>query len=609
MSLAEHRHRHLIALALLALCAVLMWTAERGRSLTADEPLHLIRGHAFWWNDTARLSYAHPPLANAITSLPYAHLGDAPWGPGKTPSGELREAEFDAELTRAEALPSLSGWQVAQPLNVSSAYFRHDFLRAKAELSGARRMMMLWTLALGLGLYLWMERRYGWTAAIIALALFASHPTLLAHGSLATTDMPLAATAFASLAAVVAWIERPSWTRVGLFALATTAMVLSKHSGVAITVVLSLIVLGAAALGRGGFATQRASGATRFESPTRARLRRTAIVAGQLGLVAVVMFVAIAAIYRFDRVGLTVAELLAEPEPHNWISSKHDYQLLERSPIAKLPPSLRLPFPYTWLVGLATVSEQNAMGHGNYFFGLRARAGHPLYFPVMLFAKSPTGLLLLLGAAAGLAIARLRRRQWPSLTSSVLAIFAIVSLASACASNINIGVRHVLPLMLIMIVFAARGAQLLLAGALERLGTRGAQALTFACLLGCAGGAAWTYPSWLGDFNLLVGGPAGGHRISVIGEDWGQDVGDLGQLALDRGWPRVVYYTTFPLRREQLESLGLEVDKLGCDEPYYGPDPVAVHISDWVRRGSCFAWLRERSPSHVVNHHILVFAD
>lgn len=126
--------------------------------------------------------------------------------------------------------------------------------------------------------------------------------------------------------------------------------------------------------------------------------------------------------------------------------------------------------------------------------------------------------------------------------------------------------------------------------------------------LGCGIGAASTFPAWLGDFNLLVGGPAGGHRISVIGEDWGQDVGDLGRLANDRGWGRVVYHTTFPLRREQLEALGIEVEMLACDDPRYGADPVAIHLSDWVRKPSCFAWLGDREPVEVVNQHILVFS-
>ena len=53
-TLAGDRRRHLLALALLLICAALLWTSERGRTLTADEPLHLVRGHAYWWTGTAR---------------------------------------------------------------------------------------------------------------------------------------------------------------------------------------------------------------------------------------------------------------------------------------------------------------------------------------------------------------------------------------------------------------------------------------------------------------------------------------------------------------------------------------------------------------------------
>jgi hypothetical protein len=227
----------------------------------------------------------------------------------------------------------------------------------------------------------------------------------------------------------------------------------------------------------------------------------------------------------------------------------------------------------------------------------------------MLLAKSPTGLLVLLGAGFGLAITRLRRREWPSVTTTVLLAFAGISLASACASNINIGVRHVLPLILIMIVFAARAAQLLAAGAIVRLGRRGGLAVVTACLIGHVIGVATAYPAFLGDFSLVVGGPKGGHNISVIGEDWGQDVGDLGRLAVDQRWDRIAYYTKFPLRREELETLGLEVEKIACHDPHYGSDPVAIHLDDWVRKPSCFTWLRQKTPTYVVNHHILVFQD
>lgn len=602
------RYRHLIACVLLLCCGALLWTSERGRSLTADEPLHLIRGHAWWWTHDTKLSYAHPPLPNVITSLPAAARGSERWGLGATPDGQPRtrpERGSEPDATRAEALASMRAWAAAEPLDVSTAYFRHDFRLARDELTAARRVMMLWTLALGLFVYVWVERRWGYRAALVSLSLFALHPTLLAHGRLVTTDLPAAATVMFSLAALIGWIEKPGWTRAALFGLATTAMVLSKHSGLAYVVVMSLMLLGAAALGRGGFAALPGS-----------RLRHVAITGAQLAVVALAMILAIDAIYMFDRVGLSVAEILAEPEPHNWISKKHDYELLEHSPLAKLPRGLPLPFPYTWLVGLATVSEQNAMGHGRWFFGPRASGGHPLYFPVMLLAKSPTGLLVLLGVGLGLFVARVRARRDLSvatLPTWVLLGFGGFVLASACASNINIGVRHVLPLVPIMIVLAGRSAALLLERAAElpawlARGQR-ATAVVGGCVLGCVIGAAWTFPTWLGDFNLLVGGPRGGHRISVIGEDWGQDLADLADTAHERGWSSLAYHTSFPLRREELESHGIEVHKFSCDEPPPGPEPepVVVHLSDWERRRNCFAWLRDRRPAHVINHHLLVF--
>ena len=620
--------RHWLALILLALCAGLLFASEKGRTLTADEPLHLVRGHSMWWTHDSQLSYAHPPLANVITAAPYAARGELEWGLGVHPDGSARTKAPrrgpGPELTRAQALQASQGWEVSQPLTVSSTYFRHDFAAAMAELRGARRMMMLWTLALGLFMYLWVERRWGWPAAMISLALFSVHPTLLAHGRLVTTDMPLAATAFVSLAALVAWIERPGWGRVAMFGVAATAMVLSKHSGLPLVVIMSVMVLIAAWYGFAGFGA-RASEESEESEADPGVLQRTGLVFVQLTVVAVLMILALDAAYMFDRVGLSVDEILAEREPHNWISHKFDYALMATSPIAKLPGHWRLPFPYTWLAGLATVSKQNALGHGNYFFSMRGSYGHPAYFPVMLFAKSPAGLLALLGAGLYLFVARMRRSVAPSVATRVLGVFALVVLASACMSKINIGVRHVLPLMPIMIVFAGRAGQLLLDGGVEgaadaesdsaeldprprwlRAPRRGA-GIVLACMLGSALGAAWTFPAYLGDFSLLVGGPKGGHVISVIGEDWGQDVGDVARLGEERGWERVAYYTPFPLRRETFAAHGIETHKLRCRKPYEGPDPILIHLSDWTRRHDCFKWLEGREPSLVVNHHLLVF--
>ncbi|NVB37562.1 hypothetical protein G6O69_06940 [Pseudenhygromyxa sp. WMMC2535] len=630
---SKHWARHLLALALLAICGVLSWTSERGRTLTADEPLHLIRGQAWLWTYDAQLSYAHPPLANVITALPHIGGGEEPWGEDRgvdgSPDPEARLltrmrrglVQPEPTATRAEAMQQLWQWEVANPLRVSQHYFTHDFQRAEAELTTSRRVMMAITLAFALFFYLWTERRYGWTTGILSLALLVFQPTLIAHGRLVTTDIPAMAAVFLSLAATIAWIERPGWARVGWFCLATTVMVLTKHSGLVIVLVLSGMLILAAGLGLGGFAGRGVKegagdgGAARW----RGWGRRAAVVVGQLAVVAVVMILAIDAAYFFDRVGLSVSEIIAQPEPQNWLWRRYRHQLVERSFLGKLPDPLPMPFPYTWLVGLATVSKQNASGHGGYFYGLNSHLSHPLYFPVMLAVKTPLGVLGLLGLAGASVVGMVRTRRWPSVATGVLAVFALVNLISLMSSHINIGVRHAATLLPIMALFAGRAGALLFDPAArralwgERLGRFFERPLARAAVLSlCLGSGvaavATSFPAYLGYFNALAGGPGGGRWISVIGEDWGQDLGDVAEAAEEHGWTRVAYYSHFPLRREALEARGLEVTRMGCKRRYRGPDPMIVHLSDWVRRQNCFRWLEGREPVAFVNYNVLLFA-
>src|SRR5919197_938735 len=60
----------------------------------------------------------------------------------------------------------------------------------------------------------------GRTAAVIATAIFALLPVVLAHGALATTDMAGTAGFALAMAAFQWWLARTSWPRTALMALA-----------------------------------------------------------------------------------------------------------------------------------------------------------------------------------------------------------------------------------------------------------------------------------------------------------------------------------------------------------------------------------------------------
>ena len=134
--------RHLIALCLLVMMAALMIGGMARKSPTLGEKAHLIRGLAFWWAEDMRLNYAHPPLANALAALPVA----------------LVYPKVD--------LSSIRGWEEAKHVHVATHYLQVDYARGKKQIFLARYTIVLLTLLLGVYLYWWCGRLFGWPTAI-----------------------------------------------------------------------------------------------------------------------------------------------------------------------------------------------------------------------------------------------------------------------------------------------------------------------------------------------------------------------------------------------------------------------------------------------------------
>jgi hypothetical protein len=176
----------------------------------------------------------------------------------------------------------------------------------------------------------------------------------------------------------------------------------------------------------------------------------------------------------------------------------------------------------------------------NYFFGEVSGKGNIFYFPVALGIKLTTATVVLLLAAllgAGILLSRGKRRRrllaaralWPATLGGAY-------LLAACASNMNIGVRHALPVAPFAIV-AAVGVLRTFVG---RRRTR-AIALAIVVLAGTCEGAL-RLGREISFGNLLCGGPAGVPAIlSDSNVDWGQEQGllfervrrgDLGRVGL-----------------------------------------------------------------------------
>jgi tetratricopeptide (TPR) repeat protein len=163
--------------------------------------------------------------------------------------------------------------------------------------------------------------------------------------------------------------------------------------------------------------------------------------------------------------------------------------------------------------GLAGKMVHRDEVHFAYLAGHRSQTGFLTYYGLALLLKTPLPLWIFAGVGA---VVLWRRRM--RLDLALLVVPAVVVVVAFTLLRVNIGVRHVLPVYPALLLLAATGIVTLL-----RRGHVGQIAVAALVVVWMAG-VARIAPQWLAYFNVLAGGPAGGHRWLLDSNlDWGQD--------------------------------------------------------------------------------------
>jgi hypothetical protein len=385
--------------------------------------------------------------------------------------------------------------------------FVHVENHAGEILTRARVPVALLTLLLAGAVWAWARAVAGPAAAAFALFLFAFHPSIVAQGHLATTDLP--ATVFTVVAAwgFWRWQRAPGIRRALAFAL-FLGLAAATRSATGVVVP----VLGAALL----------VGLLRRREPGLGRSTLVLLLVSALVVPAVVW-----AAYGFHDAPWP-QELERRPRVGGAAGS-----LLDAVEAVHV-----LPAGYVGSVRFQV--EHNRQGHPGYLLGEVRRTGWWYYQPVAFAVKNTPGFLLALAAALVL----VRRSQ--ALRAPVglwLGLAAAVFLA-ASLTRIQIGERYLLPAYPFLILFAACAATVLVETRRGQLALLVLGLLHAVPTLLAAPGGEIPY------FNALAGGRLGGHRVLLDSNlDWGQD---LPRLA---GW----------MRREGVSSVQLAYQ--GADDP------------------------------------------
>lgn len=401
----------------------------------------------------------------------------------------------------------------------------------------------------------WLLLVYGWLAGRqiagpwggrLAIALLACEPNLLAHASLATTDIAVSACLLALLYHFRLGRDGLWWRRVGIPAVWFTLAVLSKASGLVFGIIgLTMVELEHHLSTRAEAPTGRPGWSAALAALVRKPFRRDLAQVVLLGLIGAFVYCG--------------SDWCPSPSFVAWATQLPDGPA--RTGTVWFAEHLRI-FSNAG-VALARQFRHNIQGHGVFVLDQVGRRALWYYFPLALSIKSPLPLLALPFVLAVVRPGALR--NWASMTAVALLLFSLIC-------RVQTGIRLMLPLLAVGVIGCAAG--LVLA---RRQGARGGlpSAGLKACCLGSVAWLLWAslsvWPHGLCYTNELWGGTANGYRcLSDSNYDWGQGLKDLARWQAEHNVHDldVLYYGTdttlarLPMRRLAVGALQLGPDNL-----------------------------------------------
>ena len=466
----------------------------REKSNTFDELAHITAGYSYWEEHDygLKLEEINGQLPQRWFALPLLPM----------------KLNFPQDANR---------WSGSSVWAVGDRFFFELGNDVEKLLYRARCMNVLLSVGLGLLVYVWSRRLFGPGGGMISLLAYVTDPTILANGSMATSDLAAAGFFAASVGSLWRMFHKLSLGNFVCTWLALAGLFLSKTSAVLILPMGATLLI-VRLLGRRPLTIGWKGGRT-----IRHRAAQAGILLGSLLFQAVLVAATIWAFY-----GFRYAAVSSPDEQADWGDTLTDAGTFGEA--IKFAREHRL-LPEAYLYGTAFI-YQNAQIRSAFLNGDYSVKGWWYFFPYTFLVKTPLPTLaILVLAVAGAVWSWRQSRQvlwgaWQAFYATVpLWILLAVYWTSAINGRLNIGHRHILPTYPAMFILVGAVAHWFhQRGRLQRM----MSAAVLVCMLALVGECFATYPDYLAYFNQTVGGAGQGYRHLVDSSlDWGQDLPGL----------------------------------------------------------------------------------
>jgi Dolichyl-phosphate-mannose-protein mannosyltransferase len=452
---------------LFVIFAIELYLSARLESQTFDEPAHLYAGYSYWLHSDFGVNPEHPPLVKLVASLPL--LASKP--------------NYPDPLNIFFRAQSVYGGMIMMSGSGAQAILAHT-----------RIAVSIFAFALGLLVVLAAREMFGDEAALIALVLFVFDPLILAHAPLIGTDMGATCCIFAAVYASYRYFKRPSYLRLGICCLAAGLALAAKHSAILLFPMLAILIVADLLFVRDPQSASQSASTPAFP-PLRSWLKG----AGVFATILVAAIVILWAFYGFRYSARPGGQQITPPTDAymNTLHSPAEQAVISFAARHHL-------LSESYLFGFTDVAILSRDGRPMFLLGKVYPEGKWFYFPLAFLIKSTIGFLLLL---ALLPFARALRQIRFRREAVFLVLPPVIFFGAAMASKLNIGIRHILPVMPFLIVLAAGGAV-----ALASRSRAWAWAVGILVALHVAS-SLHAYPNYLPYSNEASGGPNRTYRV------------------------------------------------------------------------------------------------
>jgi hypothetical protein len=537
-----------------------MWN----NAATYDEVAHLPAGYAYIKKADFRFNPEHPPLVKMMAALPLLSM--------KIPA-----------LEKNPYWDSKNEWQFGR-------YFLfHSGIDADKALFHARLMMLLLALLLAVVVFQWSKALYGETAAVFSLFLFAFEPNLIGNAQVIHTDLGFSLFMTSSL--FFLWKAMRSRSKVTFV-----------YAGLCF-----------------GFSL-----ATKF----------TALVLFPIFLLFILL-------YFFEKNSSSSRAKLIRKQEDAFSFKERFRFLLIHLPILLIVAVFTLTAIYCfssldrYFDGLKFVLDHNEKGNPSFLFGMYSDFGWWYYFPLAFLIKTPLPLILFFSLSlffffkASLSI--LWRKNSDQVVKEnqssesklrlyselylLLPVFLFFFLS--LFSKINIGIRHILPVYPLIIIFSGRYLHDLYRSA-RGSSKKSWRVLTLTLIVWLAASSIFIFPYHLSYFNELILGPKRGYKyLADSNLDWGQDLIRLKKFLDKEGEESLIFSYCgsadphyYGIKYQYLPGFGLNYPQ-NYQIQYNRKEFIAVSATNlqsvFFNLHDTYDWLKARKPYTRIGYSIFVW--